>query len=432
MNLSSLSKAKIILVASITVAMVSYFSSLITVETAFLITSFLALIAIILIYIGENEINRTADIIQRLKDGDFEVRILNIREKGNIGLLQKSTNNAIDYIDAFVREATAVMLCVENGKYFRRILEAGMHGSLLNGTKNINSAAKSFEQAQNDFAKRLTDLTDSFNENIVKFLYSLSDDMKNLSSVSDELIKVSSSGDEQAKSLLLSSDTASNNVSAVVTASEELSVTIKEILSHITTSSDITNEAVDKTNEVDGAILGLKASSDKIGEVVSMIKDIAEQTNLLALNATIEAARAGEAGKGFAVVASEVKALANQTAQATEEIESQVVATQMAAEKTTNAISKVSDIIKKIDEISTGTAAAMEEQSVAMNEIVHNTQGASNSTNKVRDIASEIKELSSETKFSAENLKKVTKGTILRTEKLRNEVDIFLSNIKTA
>src|SRR3546814_9741217 len=68
-----------------------------------------------------------------------------------------------------------------------------------------------------------------------------------------------------------------------------------------------------------GQVEGLAASAQKIGNVVSLIQDIAEQTNLLALNATIEAARAGEAGKGFAVVASEVKSLAMQTAKARSE-----------------------------------------------------------------------------------------------------------------
>ena len=72
----------------------------------------------------------------------------------------------------------------------------------------------------------------------------------------------------------------------------------------------------------DEMVQGLDATAQKIGEVVELITDIAEQTNLLALNATIGAARAGNAGKGFPVVATEVKNLADQTANATEEISS--------------------------------------------------------------------------------------------------------------
>src|ERR1700733_13113372 len=79
-------------------------------------------------------------------------------------------------------------------------------------------------------------------------------------------------------------------------------------------------KAVDDAKRTDTTVRALATGAQKIGEVVTLIQDIAGQTNLLALNAPIEAARAGDAGKGFAVVASEVKQLASQTARATEDI----------------------------------------------------------------------------------------------------------------
>jgi methyl-accepting chemotaxis protein len=80
------------------------------------------------------------------------------------------------------------------------------------------------------------------------------------------------------------------------------------------------------------------AAAQKIGDVVSLINDIASQTNLLAPNATIKAARAGEAGKGFAVVASEVKSLATQTGKATEEIDAPITSMQAATGEAVRAI----------------------------------------------------------------------------------------------
>ena len=89
-------------------------------------------------------------------------------------------------------------------------------------------------------------------------------------------------------------------------------------------------EAVAQAEKTDARINALSQAASRIGDVVKLITAIAEQTNLLALNATIEAARAGEAGRGFAVVASEVKALAAQTAKATDEIGTQIAGMQTA------------------------------------------------------------------------------------------------------
>ena len=100
------------------------------------------------------------------------------------------------------------------------------------------------------------------------------------------------------------------------------------------------NRATNETQRASGQVDGLSSAAEKIGNIIQLIQAIASQTNLLALNATIEAARAGDAGKGFAIVASEVKNLASQTAQATEQIASQLATIQSATGETVTAISQ--------------------------------------------------------------------------------------------
>ena len=170
------------------------------------------------------------------------------------------------------------------------------------------------------------------------------------------------------------SEEAASNVQTVATAAEELSSSITEISRQVTQSSEIANRAVTGARATDEGIRGLVDTTNRIGEVVSMITEIADQTNLLALNATIEAARAGEAGKGFAVVASEVKDLAAQTSKATEQIASQITEIQDSTGNAVGAIEEITKTIDEMDKIASGIAAAVEEQGAATSEIARNVE----------------------------------------------------------
>ena len=121
----------------------------------------------------------------------------------------------------------------------------------------------------------------------------------------------------------------------------------------------IADDASSKAEQTSETVGSLKTSAEKIGAIVTLIQEIAEQTNLLALNATIEAARAGEAGKGFAVVASEVKNLANQTAKATEEIGQQIGSMQGIAVEAAQAMETIRSTNASMQQISAAIAAAV-------------------------------------------------------------------------
>ena len=228
------------------------------------------------------------------------------------------------------------------------------------------------------------------------------------------------------------SEEASTNVQTVASASEQLSSSIAEIGRQASMSTKIAGQAVQEAHRTDGKVQGLADAAQKIGDVVTLINDIAAQTNLLALNATIEAARAGEAGKGFAVVASEVKSLANQTAKATEEIAEQIKAMQGATVESVEAIKSIERTITEMNQIATSIAAAVDEQDAATNEIARNVQEAARGTQDVSSNIVAVAEAAAETGSAAAQISGSSDILARQAETLREQVDKFLTRARAA
>ncbi|MCF6293605.1 MAG: methyl-accepting chemotaxis protein, partial [Robiginitomaculum sp.] len=121
----------------------------------------------------------------------------------------------------------------------------------------------------------------------------------------------------------LAADQSSSNIESSAVAITEMGQSIQDVASQVAMAEQITSDAVIRVDQANATINELDESAKEINSVVQLINDIAKQTNLLALNAMIEATRAGDSGKGFIVVANEVKALPMQTAEATNKIASQ-------------------------------------------------------------------------------------------------------------
>jgi methyl-accepting chemotaxis protein len=190
-----------------------------------------------------------------------------------------------------------------------------------------------------------------------------------LASTSTQIATSAEETSTQASVVAAAAEEVTRNVQEVAAGTQQTGAAIREIAQNAHEAASVAANAVGVADSTNQTVSKLGESSAEIGNVVKVITSIAEQTNLLALNATIEAARAGEAGKGFAVVASEVKDLAQETAKATEDIARRVAAIQSDTESAVVAISQIGDIIARINDYQTTIAAAVEEQTATTSEM---------------------------------------------------------------
>ncbi|GAA2640298.1 methyl-accepting chemotaxis protein [Paractinoplanes durhamensis] len=199
---------------------------------------------------------------------------------------------------------------------------------------------------------------------------------------------------ERTSAQARSADTSARHVAAAVgdmtTAMDELAASIREIARQTASATATTSEATQNAAQTAAAVSKLSDASREVGDIVQLITNIAEQTNLLALNATIEAARAGETGKGFAVVATEVKDLAQATAQATADITAKISAMQEMTTGTAAAIASITAVIEQIDDGQRTIAAAVEQQSATTELMSRNVSDVSAAAGEITGTVTNI------------------------------------------
>ncbi|MHB1661538.1 MAG: methyl-accepting chemotaxis protein [bacterium] len=288
-------------------------------------------------------------------------------------------------------------------------------------------------------AEEINILTDSFKKNIERIIdvsMQLSSQSEELSATSNEFEKTTEAMRLRASGITESIRQMSDAIIDVAknsnSSAEKANQTERVVESGTKSVQDVAKEMKnieEAVVKVSGTITELGTSSVHIGEIIGVINDIADQTNLLALNAAIEAARAGEQGRGFAVVADEVRKLAERTTKATKEIESMILSIQKStedavqsmhrtkdnvskgtevAQKSAEAISNINYLMAKLKEMITQIAAASEEQSQTSEEISHSSEEIIKSQDNVASGSKQVAVSANElTHLAAELIKTV-------------------------
>lgn len=371
-------------------------------------------------------IGEISRVCEAAAHGNLEERVILLQDNGPIKSLSKSVNHLLDMSDAFVRESKASFDAVEKGNFNRRIVDRGILGSYNIAAISVNHAIVAMDKRFSDFSELILSAEDT-TQRVLGHVIEASSRLKNDSS---EMLFANENAQTNIEIIGNSASQTTQDAQTVANNANELCESSGAIDAQLSQSRRLNEFTENQIAQTRAAMQNLSAAMAEIAPIAEIIREVAGQTRLLALNASIEAVRAGNAGVAFAVVAGEVKTLADRTAEASETIVERINSVENTALGARQTIESFVETVVELTAISDQISQAVSSQIISSNAIssaINNTASRSEEVQgQVGNVMAAIKQTSNQ----AENLSQAAIILGSEAQQLNEELNQFLHSAK--